>query len=54
MWIRLRMVLAGGVTALFLSRDSANFEVAAGMISMLVVVAGLVVLAFARRRSADK
>ena len=54
MWIRLLMVLGGGVTALFLSRDAANFEVAAGMISMLVLVVGLIVLAFARRGGADQ
>lgn len=54
MWIRLLMVVAGGITALFLSRDAANFEVAAGMISMLVLVAALVVLAFARRGGTER
>ncbi len=52
MWFGLVMVMAGGFAALFLSRDAANFEVAAGMISMLALVAGLIVVAFARR--ADK
>ncbi len=49
MWIRLVMVLAGGIVALFMSRDSPNFEVAAGMISLLVLVVALIILAFARR-----
>ncbi len=50
MWLRLVLVLGGGITALFLARDSANFEVASGMISMLVLVVALVVFAFSRRQ----
>ncbi len=49
MWIRLLMLLGGGITTLFLSRDAANFEVVAGMVSMLVLVAALIIIGFSRR-----
>jgi hypothetical protein len=50
MWLRLLLVLGGGITALCLARDSASFDVAAGMISMLVLVVALVLFAFSRRQ----
>jgi hypothetical protein len=50
MWLRLLLVLGGGITALFLSRDAANFDVAAGMISMLMLAVALVLFAFSRRQ----
>ena len=54
MWVRMLMVLAGGITALFLTRDAPNFEVAAGMISMVVLVVALVILAFAKRGVSER
>ena len=50
MWIRLVMVLAGGIAALLLSRDAVNFEVVAGMIAVAMIALVVVVLAWTRRR----
>ena len=49
MWFRLIMVLAGGLAALFLSRDAANFEVVAGMIAVAMIALVVMVLALTRR-----
>jgi hypothetical protein len=49
MVLRLVMVLAGGIAALLVSRDAANFEVVAGMIAVAVIALAVLIVALTRR-----
>lgn len=50
-WIvRLLLVAAGAVTALFVAREAENFTVVQGMVAIALVAAAVLVLAVIRRR----
>lgn len=48
--VRLLLLAAGAVTALFLARESENFAVVEGMVAIALVAAVVLVLAVIRRR----
>ncbi len=48
--LRLVLVVAGALAALFLARDAPNFQVVQGMIGIALIAAVVVVLALGRRR----
>ena len=50
MLLRIPLVLAGLIAALFVARDAPNFEVVQGMIAIAVIAAAAVVLAPTRKR----
>ena len=50
MWLRIPMVLAGAIAALFVARDAPNVEAVEGMIAVAVIAAAVVVLALTQRR----
>jgi hypothetical protein len=51
MWVPATLVVAGALTALFVARDAANFQVVEAMVGVAIIAAVAVVLAlFGRRR----
>jgi len=48
--IRIPLLLAGAIAALFVARDAPNFEVVEGMIAIAVIAAVVVALALLRKR----
>lgn len=50
MLIRIPLLLAGTIAALFVARDAPNFEVVEGMIAIAVIAAVVVALALLRKR----
>lgn len=50
MLIRIPLLLAGAIAALFVARDAPNFEVVEGMIAIAVIAAVVVALALLRKR----
>ena len=50
MLLRLVLVAAGAVAALFVARDAPNFGVVQGMIGVALIAAVVVLLALGRRR----
>ena len=48
--VRILLTLASGVAALFVARDSPNFEVVQGMLALIVAVAVLIMVGLAGRR----
>jgi hypothetical protein len=50
MLVRVVLVMAGALTALFVSRDAPNFEVVEAMIGIAIIAAVVAVLALLSRR----
>lgn len=50
MLIRIPLLLAGAIAALFVARDAPNFEVVEGMIAIAIIAAVVVALALLRKR----
>lgn len=50
MLIRIPLLLAGAIAALFVARDAPNFAVVEGMIAIAVIAAVVVALALLRKR----
>ena len=50
MWLRIPLVMAGAIAALFVARDAPNFTVVEGMIAVAIIAAVVVALALIRRR----
>ncbi|MFM2151294.1 MAG: hypothetical protein RLZZ187_3600 [Pseudomonadota bacterium] len=48
--VRLLLLAAGAVTALFLAREAENFAVVEGMVAIALVAAVVMVLAVTRRK----
>lgn len=48
--VRIILVAAGAVTALFVARDAANFGVVQGMVAVALIAAVVVVVALLRRK----
>lgn len=48
--VRLLLLAAGAVTALFLAREAENFAVVEGMIAIALVAAAVLLLAVIRRK----
>lgn len=48
--IRLLLIAAGGVTALFVAREAENFVVVEGMVAIALVAAFVLLVALARRK----
>lgn len=48
--IRLLLLAAGAIAALFVAREAENFGVVQGMVALALIAAVLLVLALARRR----
>ncbi len=50
MWLRIPLMLAGLIAALFVARDAPNFQVVEGLLAIALIAAVVVVLALIRRR----
>jgi hypothetical protein len=50
MLVRIPLVIAGAVAALFVARDAPNFAVVEGMIAIAIIAAVILALALTRRR----
>ena len=50
MLIRIPLIVAGALAALFVARDAPNFAVVEGMIAVAIIAAVVAALAFTRRR----
>ncbi len=50
MLIRIPLLIAGAIAAIFVARESPNFEVVQGMIAIAVIAAVVVVAALWRRK----
>jgi hypothetical protein len=50
MLIRLPLMIAGGIAALFVARDAPNFQVVEGMFALAVIAVVVLALALMRRR----
>ncbi|WP_237216830.1 hypothetical protein [Falsiroseomonas oryziterrae] len=48
--VRIILVAAGAVTALFVAQDAENFTVVQGMVAVAMVAAAVVLLAVIRRK----
>jgi len=48
--IRILLLAAGAITALFVARDAPNFVVIEGMVATLIIAAIVLVLALTRRK----
>ena len=48
--VRLVLVLAGAIAAIFVARDAANFGVVQGMVAVALIAAVVVALAMTRRK----
>ena len=48
--VRLLLVVAGALAALFVARDALGFPVVTGVIAILLVAVAVIALAFVRRR----
>jgi len=48
--IRIPLLLAGAIAALFIARDAPNFAVVEGMIAIAVIAVVVIALALLRRR----
>jgi hypothetical protein len=51
--VRLVLGAAGGIAALFVARDSPNFEVVAGMIGVAVIAGVVLMMVLAGRRRGE-
>lgn len=48
--VRLLLVLAGAIAAVFVARDAENFSVVQGMVAVALIAALVVLVAVTRRR----
>jgi len=48
--VRIILVAAGAVTALFVARDADNFTVVQGMVAVAMIAAAVLLLAVTRRK----
>jgi hypothetical protein len=48
--IRLLLVLAGSIAAVFVARDAGNFSVVQGMVAVALIAAVVVLVAVTRRK----
>lgn len=48
--LRILLLAAGAVTAIFLARDAPNFAVVEGMVAVVIIAAIVLVLALIRRK----
>lgn len=48
--IRLLLIAAGALTALFVARDAENFSVVQGMVAVAMIAAAVLLLAVIRRK----